>query len=181
MGGKSRSSSSNTSKSQNISSGDYRSTTNGVIEGNLTLGENQGALTINKSDFGAIKLAGDFAESAAELGNSAISANSDIASLVAKQSGENLSKSLNFAGDSISSALGFTKDSLNKSLGEIANNDKRNNQMLRDTLDYNLQAIKVGNQSESANMTESLLSMLPKIAVIGGVVYAGSLFIRNMK
>lgn len=172
MGGKSSNKTSSTSSTTSVTTGDYRTTDEGVIEGNISLAENKGTVHLTKTDYGAVNGAleagTDYFESAAELGNSAISANKDIALYLGEQSGNYLDSSLEFAGDSFK-----------LSLDTIDQNNQRSNQLVTDALDYTSAMIKVANQSEAANMTEKVIDALPKIIIIGGVIFVGVAVVKR--
>lgn len=170
MGGKSKSSTSSTnySTTSTNTTADYRTTESGILEGNIDAsGLDNSQITINKSDYGAIEAAGDFAESAAELGNNALLANYELAKITADQSGEFLTK-----------GYGFAEDALKLSLDELDQTNQHAADQIKSALDYSTAVIKVGNQTEAANLTEAVINMAPKVLIILGVAYVGSKALR---
>tara|TARA_B100000446_G_scaffold185938_3_gene211051 strand:+ start:6812 stop:7333 length:522 start_codon:yes stop_codon:yes gene_type:complete len=165
MGGKSSSKSSSSTKNwlydYDVSGADYREVgDDSTLEGNLNIVGSSG-VSVYKTDYGAIKSAGDAFESVAELGVSSLNVQKDITKMVIDQGGENLKESLDFA-----------TDQLTKNIDAIGDSQRRSDQLVTDALNYTSGVIKVGNQSEGLNMLESLMSVAPKLFLIGGVVYA---------
>ncbi len=190
MGGKSKSrtSSTNTTTDITTTTADNRvSYGDGVIEGNIQLSNLDGSnVTVEKTDHGAIQQAGNLASqsiggvvevsgSAFDFGSEALAANIDVSD-EAFEFGESAIAANN---DLAFETIRNTEATFDSAIAAVLDNDELNNQLIRQSLDYNQALIRQGNQSETANFSDQLFEkILPISLVVGGVYIAGKFIAR---